>query len=267
MIDFNEAIRGLLSKGYGEENVEEKLAQDILLKALSDCGLKEHVTIKGGVVMANLTNDIRRTTMDLDVDLVRYSIEDGSIRSLVERMNCIEGVTISLVGEIIELKQQEYHGKRVFLSLQDGQGNTVDGKIDMGVHTVAAATQDERSFEVDSISQEEAILFANSPEQVFVEKLKSLLRLGPISNRAKDVDDMLYLSGVVDRMKLHSLIKTYIFDDTRMMEKDMRGVVRRVRKTFSDPKYFARLKHRRANWLQVDPSESTRRLLAFLESL
>lgn len=79
MVDFKTAMQGLLTRGYGDENVEERLAQEILLKALADCGLRENVTIKGGVVMANLTRDVRRTTLDLDIDLVRYSIDDSAV--------------------------------------------------------------------------------------------------------------------------------------------------------------------------------------------
>ena len=73
MKPFVETIAELLASGYTEANVEEKLAQDIMLKALSECGLKAQVTVKGGVVMATLTRDIRRTTMDLGIDLIRHS--------------------------------------------------------------------------------------------------------------------------------------------------------------------------------------------------
>lgn len=267
MVDFKTAMQGLLTRGYGDENVEERLAQEILLKALADCGLRENVTIKGGVVMANLTRDVRRTTLDLDIDLVRYSIDDSAVRELIDKMNCVEGVSITLVGDIVELKQQDYRGKRVFLSLQDSQGVTLEGKIDIGVHTILAAEQREQHFSVETVSSDGVDLLANTPEQVFVEKLKSLLRLGPISNRAKDVDDMLYLSGLVGRESLLALIDAYVFDDERMFEKDMSDVVRRVKRTFADAKYMARLSHRRANWLQVDPQESTRGLVDFLSSL
>jgi len=61
MKSFNETITALLASGYSEANVEEKLAQDIVLKAISQSGLRANITVKGGVVMATMTNDIRRT--------------------------------------------------------------------------------------------------------------------------------------------------------------------------------------------------------------
>ena len=141
MKSFNETIRDLLSVGYSEVNVEEKLAQDIVLKALSKSGLRAKVTVKGGVVMATLTNDIRRTTMDLDIDFIHYPLTDVAIDSLVDKMNCIEGVTIARVGDINELKHQDYSGKRVFLSLTDIDGYSLQYKLDIGIHTVDVAKQ------------------------------------------------------------------------------------------------------------------------------
>jgi len=80
---------------------------------------------------------------------------------------------------------------------------------------------------------------------MFAEKLKSLLRLGAISNRAKDVDDMLFLSSRLDLLRLRDLLKVYVYDDPRMLEKNAAEIVRRIRATFANPRYLARLSHRR----------------------
>lgn len=169
MKSFNETIAELLSSGYSEVNVEEKLAQDIVLKAISESGLRANITIKGGVVMATLTKDIRRTTMDLDIDFVRYSLGDDAIEEMIRRLNCIEGVTISRVGDIVELKQQDYSGKRVYLSLQDREGYAIQYKLDIGVHALNAVEQRDMDFDLSYIEAEKANLQANAPEQVFVE--------------------------------------------------------------------------------------------------
>ena len=267
MINFKDTINQLLSTGFREDNVEEKLSQDIIIKALAECGLKENLTIKGGVVMSNITNDIRRTTLDIDIDFIKFSLSDATIRDLVERMNCIEGISISIIGDIVELKQHDYHGKRVFLSLQDKYGNVIETKMDIGVHTIPEAQQVEIPFQMISINYETVTLFANTNEQIFVEKLKSLLRLGAISNRAKDVDDMIFLSERINRKDLLALIKVYIYNDTRMLEKNIDEIISRVSKVFSDKNYLARLSHRRSNWLEIEPQEATKRLLEFLRSL
>lgn len=56
MKGFVGTIADLMAAGYREFNVEEKLAQDIVLKAIEQSGLKANITVKGGVVMATLAN-------------------------------------------------------------------------------------------------------------------------------------------------------------------------------------------------------------------
>lgn len=267
MIVFAEATAALKARGYTDANVEAKLAQDVLLDALSRSGFRENVTVKGGVVMANLTGDIRRTTLDIDVDFVRYGIDDESIRAFVRDLDSPDGVSVSIVGDIVELRQQDYKGKRVFLELRDGTGATLQTKLDIGVHVHSEARQRETGFDVSSVAAEPALLLANAPEQVFAEKLKSLLRLGPVSNRGKDVFDMVYLADRVDRSRLLALIGSFVFDDPRMLENDLDGILRRIRLTFADRNYAARLSNRRSNWLQIDSSAAMERLFAFLQSL
>ena len=88
-----------------------RVCQDIVLKALAEGPLSRNVTIKGGVVMRSLTNNNRRATRDIDLDFIHYSIEDGSIREFVKKLDCIQGIKVEIVGDIEELKHQDYHGK------------------------------------------------------------------------------------------------------------------------------------------------------------
>ena len=266
MRSFKEVIVGLLSAGYSEVNVEEKLAQDIVLKALSESGLRANVTVKGGVVMATLTKDIRRTTMDLDIDFIHYSLADESIDALVAKMNCIEGVDITRVGDIQELRHQDYSGKRIFLSLTDQDGYSLQYKLDIGIHTVEEARQQDMDFDLHHIDAGFASLLANSPEQVFVEKLKSLLRLGALSSRGKDVYDLVYLSKLVSTEPLSKMIKAYIYDDPRMRENSIADIIHRLQRTFSDRGFIGTLANRKMNWLQMNPTEATARLLSFIDN-
>jgi len=267
MKNFNETITALLASGYSESNVEEKLAQDIVLKAISQSGLRANITVKGGVVMATMTNDIRRTTMDLDIDFIRYSLSDESIDEMIGRLNCVEGVTIIRVGDIHELKHQDYSGKRVFLSIRDLSGYAIQYKLDIGVHTVAAAKQQDMDFDLSHIESDAARLLANGPEQVFVEKLKSLLRLGRISSRGKDVFDMAYLTDHVEPERLKSLFEAFIYNDQKMLEKSIADMTRRLQRIFSDRGFMALLRNRRMNWLQITPEEATERILTFLQTM
>ena len=60
-MNIREEIDKIREEGYNEANAEARLCQDILLKAISESSLKRNVTIKGGVVMRNLSKlrDVR----------------------------------------------------------------------------------------------------------------------------------------------------------------------------------------------------------------
>ena len=76
MASFAERIAALEAEGYANATAMARLAHDVVLKALETCGLRDNVTIKGGVVMSNMTGDVRRATMDMDVDFMRYGLTD-----------------------------------------------------------------------------------------------------------------------------------------------------------------------------------------------
>lgn len=83
------------------------------------------------------------------------------------------------------------------------------------------------------------------------EKLRSLLRFGPLSTRYKDIFDFCYLKDHVDMPRLASCIKTYIIDEPSMREKDMNGVCKRVALTFSNRQFRRNVEHSGdRNWLQ-----------------
>lgn len=52
-----EQINKYVNEGYNEIYTSAKVAQDIILSYLFKSEYKNNVTIKGGVVMYNLTND------------------------------------------------------------------------------------------------------------------------------------------------------------------------------------------------------------------
>lgn len=82
-MNLYEEIEKIKASGYSEQNAQAKLGQDIVLKAISDSGMAGSATIKGGVVMRSISGDARRATQDLDLDFIRYSISDDSIRTFV----------------------------------------------------------------------------------------------------------------------------------------------------------------------------------------
>lgn len=235
MANLEELAWTVRNDGYSEVNAEAKVCQDVVLKAISNSSLSRNVTIKGGVVMRSITGDTRRATQDMDLDFIRYSLSNEAILTFIEKLNCLEGITIRIDGEITELSQQEYNGKRVLVTIEDDVG---------------------------------ASLLINSKEQIFTEKLKSLLRFGPLSTRYKDIFDLCYLSDHVKSDKLMKCIDTYVFSDSSMRENDMAAILKRIERTFSDKLYRKNIERSvRFNWLGIKVDEAFSKITSFLETL
>ena len=260
-------IEKVKSQGYNEANAQAKLGQDIILKAIYDSGMARNATIKGGVVMRSISDNSRRATQDLDLDFIRYSISDDSIRKFVEKLNCIDGLTIKLDEKIIELSHQDYKGKRIFISVTDTEGTSISLKMDLGVHNDLSVEQDEYAFDVGF--QEDAIsLLINSPAQMITEKLKSMVRFGVRNTRYKDVYDICYLSERVKMEQLKDCIQKYIFDDATLRNvSDMKAIVTRIERIFTNPDYLREFHKSNKNWLDISDDEALERDLAFIKSI
>ena len=118
------------------------------------------------------------------------------------------------------------------------------------------------------MDDEGASLLINSCEQIFAEKLRSLLRFGPLSTRYKDIFDFCYLKDHVDMSRLVDCIKAYIIDEPSMREKDMNGVRKRVSLTFSNRQFRKNVEHSGdRNWLQIDVGVAFKEIQEFLETV
>ena len=266
MISLENIINDLLDEGYDEELAPAKLCQDIILKAISKSKLSRNVTIKGGVVMRSLTDNIRRATRDIDLDFIHYSIEDDAIRIFVQKMNCIPDVKIEIIGDIEELKHQDYHGKSIKVRITDEMGTSVDSKIDIGVHKHLELEQEEYCFDV-CMDDEGASLLKNSKEQSVVEKLRALLIFGVNDRRYKDVYDMYYLK---DELKIDIFLRyidLLIFQDESMRENRLDDIVRRIENCLKDKNFLKRISASRQRWIDVEVEIIAEEIIAFFKGL
>ena len=259
-------IKEIQQLGYESVDASARVCQDIVLKAISRSSLSRNVTIKGGVLMRNMTKNIRRATQDMDIDFIRYSLSDESIDCFIDKLNCLDGIEIKRVGKIEELSQQDYNGKRVYIHITDQNGNFIDSKIDLGVHRHLEIEQEEYCFDI-AFDDKGASLLANTREQMFVEKLRSLLKFGSFSTRYKDVYDMYYQCGKMNKDKLIHCLYVFIFDDSGMRENDMDAIVKRIEFVFSDKAYEKRVDMSDKRWLDVDIQEVFVGILDYLKKI
>ena len=219
--------------------------------------------------MHSISKDLRRATRDMDLDFIKYSLEDNSIIRFIEELsNVDDGIKIKIDGEIKELHHQDYDGKRVNIELFDKYGNKLKTKLDIGVHKLLDIKQDEYCFDLSIINKNTNLLI-NSKEQIFVEKIKSLLKLGFRSTRYKDLFDFYYLinNTELDKEKLMNCFNILIFKDETMRENNIEDVVNRLQMTFNLNAYRNHLSNPKNNWLDITVDDAIMSVLKYIKSL
>jgi len=268
-MNLNEIRQSYLVDGFDYDNATARTAQEVILGSISSSPLSHNVTVKGGVVMQHISKDSRRATQDIDFDFVRYSIADESIQRFIQLLNLNnKGVSITISGNIEELKHQDYNGKRVHVLLSDQAGLSIPTKLDIGVHKDIDLAQTPLYFDLSKIG-EGVTLLANTKEQIVAEKMKSLLRIGAASTRYKDVFDIYYLAieDGLDESALRAAFDTLIFKSGTMREQTMRDVYARLYDVLHNRRFVSGLANAKHNWLQLPPQKVVDGILDYCTSL
>ena len=268
-MNLNDLINEYMELGYKRIEASSKVCQDIILNKISECDFKNNITIKGGVVMHNISKDVRRATRDLDLDFIKYSLADDAIINFISKLNKVnDGIIITIIGNIEKLHHQDYDGKRLNISLKDNYNNIIDTKLDIGVNKFLELEQEEMCFDL-SMLDNEITLLANSCEQIFSEKLKSLLKFGIRSTRYKDIFDFYYLikNKKLDKEKLIKCFDILIYKDDTMNENNIEDIIKRLDGRFNNVGYRKILGQANNNWLGLSVDEVTDFVIIYFKSL
>lgn len=268
MINLLESIDYYLKKGYENDYAVSKVAQDIILSKIAKSSYKKNITIKGGVVLFNITNDRRRATVDIDIDLIRYSLENESIILLFNKLNeQKDGIQIILDNNIKPLKHQDYKGKRVNIILRDTFNNQIQTKIDIGVHKNLDIRQEEYIFNFEVFNKSMALMI-NTKEQIFVEKLSSLLKHGIRTTRYKDIYDFYYLitEGNMNKSLVIDLINIYCINESKR-NKNILDIQNELNKIFTNNIFLKNAQSSRYNWVEEDINIVLECILDYIKSL
>lgn len=268
-MNLNVLIKKYKENGYEDQEAIAKLSQDIILLKISKSKYKEHITIKGGVVMHNISKDKRRATRDIDIDFIKYSLDDESIKTFINNLNEVkDGITIEIIDNIIKLHHQDYDGKRVNIKIVDEYNNKINSKLDIGIHKQFDIKQEEYCFDLNIINQSVSILI-NSKEQIFVEKLKSLLKFGIRSTRYKDIFDLYYLinNEKIDDNNLIKYLDILIFKDKSLYEKNIDDIINRLTNIFQNKRYQNMLNMANDNWLSIPLNKVIDSILKYINNL
>ena len=251
-MNLREMVNKYQDSGYDFLDASAKVAQDVMLLKFSNSRYANKLTIKGGVVMHN-----------------KYSLDNKSIINFINNLNKEnDNVVLSVVGDIKSLHQQDYNGKRVILKMTDSFGYFIETKLDIGVHKNFDLEQERYCFKFETINKS-CTLLINSPEQLFVEKLKSLLKFGIRSTRYKDLFDFYYLiyNSYLHEKKVINCFETLIFNDKKMNENNVDDIIIRLENIFNSKMYRKNINNSTLNWLEVNVDDAINVLLNFLNKL
>lgn len=268
-MNLEELRKKYFENGFSLANASAKICQDIILYKISKSTLNKNVTIKGGVVMYGLSNDKRRATRDLDLDFIKYSLAEESIKKFIDTLNLVnDGIKIYISGNIQELHHQDYKGKRVNVILKDKNNFSVAAKLDIGIHKSFDIKQEEYCFDLEAIN-ECATLVINSKEQIISEKLKSLLRFGIRTTRYKDIFDIYYLINEtnINKKDLLNIIDNLIVKDTTIKENNIRDITENLNIILNNKVFKDRLSNAKSNWLELSIDKVVTNIIKFFKTL
>lgn len=218
--------------------------------------------------MYNLSNNLRRTTIDIDFDLIKINLAEENLYNIFTLYKLKDIDIIVDKDNITNLKHQDYKGKRVPIIIKDNYNNEINTKVDVGVHIEFDITQDELFFN-SCIENEKILLMVNSKEQIFVEKIIPIIKFGLLSTRYKDFYDLYYLiiNGNMNKDKIYKILNSKIF------QKNINGIntfdklINNVNIVLSDKNYIKLINNRKNNWLDVNSTLLKETIVNYLKSI
>lgn len=268
-MNLNELVSNYLTHGYEIADAESKICQDLILYKIGKSKYAHNITIKGGVVMHNISKNMRRATRDLNLDFIKYSLDDNSIRAFINELNKNDKeTTIKINGDIEKLHHELYSGKRVNILITDNYNNVLETKLDIGVHKYFELEQDKYIFDFALLDRSISLLI-NSPEQIMCEKLKSLLKFGIRSTRYKDIFDLYYLinNNILDKNRLFKYIELLIFKDENITQKTINDITVRMKSILNNRKFISKLDNARSNWINMSIDNVVNSIISYFGSL
>lgn len=268
-MNLNNLVNNYLSLGYEIADAESKVCQDLILYKIGKSKYAHNITVKGGVVMHNISRSTRRATRDLDLDFIKYSLDNNSIINFINELNeNDEESIIKINGNIEKLRHQLYDGKRVNISITDNYNNFLETKLDIGVHKYFDLEQDEYIFDFDILDASVSLLI-NSPEQIVCEKLKSLLKFGIRSTRYKDVFDFYYLinNNILNKDRLFKYIDLLIIKDENINQNTINDIKLRLKTILSNRRFITKLDNARSNWINMPVNDVIDNVISYFNSL
>ncbi|MDE8062093.1 nucleotidyl transferase AbiEii/AbiGii toxin family protein [Erysipelothrix rhusiopathiae] len=195
----SEQLKGYLRNLAKEKNISaQELLQifmfERLIERLSLSEYRNHIVLKGGLLVASLIGIDERTTMDMDTTIVGYPVTEESMETLIEDIIKVElddGIQFEFLGLNPIRKNDDYSNYTIKLEATY-QEIRVPLKID--VTTGDAITPREIAYDYYLSFEGKTVSIYSYPiETVLAEKLETILSRNVTNTRARDFYDIYLL--------------------------------------------------------------------------
>ena len=128
MIVIRELMEAIRNEGYSGPAVGARVFQDLVLEAIASGPYSENITIKGGVLMRELSQSARRATMDIDMDFMRFPLTDEGILRFIDSLNVLEGISFKSLAKSRNLNSRTTKGNAFSLPLPTRKAHLFQAK-------------------------------------------------------------------------------------------------------------------------------------------
>ena len=122
-MNIYELVNKYVTAGYSEDDAIPKVAQDIVLLKIGNSKYSKNITVKGGVVMHNISKDMRRATRDMDIYFIKYSLEDKSILNFIKESGQITSHQAEALLKVKQRRARIILGEMVEMEILERQGS------------------------------------------------------------------------------------------------------------------------------------------------
>jgi predicted nucleotidyltransferase component of viral defense system len=195
----SEQLKGYLRNLAKEKNISaQELLQifmfERLIERLSLSEYRNHIVLKGGLLVASLIGIDERTTMDMDTTIVRYPVTEESMETLIEDIIKVElddGIQFEFLGLNPIRKNDDYSNYTIKL---EATYEEIRVPLKIDVTTGDAITPREIAYDYYLSFEGRTVSIYSYPiETVLAEKLETILSRNVTNTRARDFYDIYLL--------------------------------------------------------------------------
>jgi Domain of unknown function (DUF1814). len=200
------------------------------LERVASSPYKDKFVVKGGVLIAAMVGITSRSTMDLDLMLRAYPLDEEHIKEAVGAICSIDmndGIRIDMEGIRAIRNEDDYGGFRVTLR---AHYDTIRVPMTLDVTSGDAVTPSPVRYAISSMFSENTKIqvWAYNTETILAEKIETVLRRGLFNSRSRDFYDIYVLSRTQDfdiRVLHEAIRRTARHRNTINQIKDTRSIL------------------------------------------